>query len=678
MATAQSSRAEILWDTYGVPHIYARDQDSLMRAFGYAQMQSHGDLLLELYGRARGRAAEYWGKPYRDSDVEVRTYGIPKLAQAWYGQQKPEFRSMLDAFAGGMNQYAKEHPERLAVKLQAALPMRGEDVLAHILRVIHFSFVSRGAALEAQKKRWMTQRAETPGSNAWTIAPSRAAGGKAMLLANPHLPWSDFYLWYESQLVAPGMDFYGATLIGNCLPSVGFNQSLGWTHTVNTHDGADVYELTLTPGGDGYAWNGGIKLFDIDRQKLKVRQEGGSTAEEEVVVKASVHGPVAGVKQGKALALRVVGLDQPHMFEQYWRMARARTFDEWEAAVKMQQMPMFTFMYADSAGHIYHLFGGLTPVRPKGGWRYWSGIVPGDTSETLWTKTHPYEELPKVLDPPSGWLQNANDPPWTTTFPAALDAARFPAYMAPRGMAFRPQRSARMAAEDASITFDEMVGYKHSTRMELADRILDELLAAARKHENEDVRRAADILAVWDRCADNNSRGAVLFSEFYQAAARAGSLPKLFTTTWSESDPRGTPRGLNVEVALPLLAGAVRGVKQRYGALDIPWGEVHRLRIDGVDLPANGASGELGVFRVTSYEALPDGKRKAVGGDSFVAAVEFSTPVKAMLLTSCGSASQPGSPHRTDQLPLYSQKRLRPAWLTRAQVEANLESRKSF
>lgn len=69
---------EILWDTYGVPHIYGKDTEGLFRGFGWAQMHSHGNLLLRLYGQARGRAAEYWGKDYLESDRWVRTMGVPK------------------------------------------------------------------------------------------------------------------------------------------------------------------------------------------------------------------------------------------------------------------------------------------------------------------------------------------------------------------------------------------------------------------------------------------------------------------------------------------------------------------------------------------------------------------------------------------------------------------------
>ena len=58
--------------------------------------------------------------------------------------------------------------------------------------------------------------------------------------------------------------------------------------------------------------------------------------------------------------------------------------------------------------------------------------IPGAATSTLWDEVHAYDDLPRVLSPESGWLQNANDPPWTTTFPRAVDPQAFPAYMAPR------------------------------------------------------------------------------------------------------------------------------------------------------------------------------------------------------------------------------------------------------
>jgi acyl-homoserine-lactone acylase len=78
---------------------------------------------------------------------------------------------------------------------------------------------------------------------------------------------------------------------------------------------------------------------------------------------------------------------------------------------------------------------------------------------------------------------------------------------------------------------------------------------------------------------------------------------------------------------------------------------------------------------VVGYAPGKDGLYRSIGGDSYVAAVEFSTPLRARALLSYGNSSQPDSIHRGDQLALFAKKELRPVWRTRAEIEANLESR---
>jgi acyl-homoserine-lactone acylase len=132
------------------------------------------------------------------------------------------------------------------------------------------------------------------------------------------------------------------------------------------------------------------------------------------------------------------------------------------------------------------------------------------------------------------WLQNTNDPPWTTTFPSPIAPDNYPAYMAPRGpMSLRSQRSAKMLLEDEKISFDELMPYKHSTQVELASRLLDDLIPAARQGSAQ-ARRAAEVLATWDRKVDADSRGAVLFA-FWKKAMDAD---RLFAKPWSEDAPR--------------------------------------------------------------------------------------------------------------------------------------------
>ena len=672
---ATEEHTEILWDQWGVPHIFAPDNGSLFYALGWAQAKSHGNLILRLYGQARGRGAEYWGERYLARDRWVRMMGIPKRARDWHEAQDTQWKQYLDAFAQGINEYAQEHPDQISDEVKPVLPLNGRDVLAHSQRVILFSFVTSPGLLQRVDQLWNPGPStrfsrETGGSNGWAIGPSRSASGNALLLGNPHLPWSDLYLFYETHLVAPGINAYGTSLVGIPILGIAFNDYLGWTHTVNAHDGDDLYELTLAEGG--YRWNGGVREFETSQEILKVKDRDGTLREEKLTLRQSIHGPVIAEKNGKALALRIVGLEQSGMLAQWWDMMRARSLAEFEEVLRRLQIPMFTVMYADRDGRIMHLFGGITPVRPPGDWG-WSGIVPGDTSETLWTETHGYDELPKVVDPASGWLQNANDPPWTTTFPAALDANQFPNYMAPRRMRLRAQRSARMLMEDENISFEELIRYKHSTRMELADRLLDDLLQAAQKSSSDQVRQAAQILSSWDRKADAESRGAVLFEAFVQDLNRSRFRSNIFVRSWSEDSPLETPNGLaDPEAALKALETAARRVETDYGALDVEWGEIHRLRMGNLDFPANGGPESLGIFRALSFRELGQGLKQASSGDSFVMAVEFSNPVRAQALLSYGNASQPDSPFFGDQLELFSRKELRPVWITREEIETNL------
>jgi acyl-homoserine-lactone acylase len=279
-----------------------------------------------------------------------------------------------------------------------------------------------------------------------------------------------------------------------------------------------------------------------------------------------------------------------------------------------------------------------------------------------------------LANPPLGWLQNANDPPWTTTVPLVLDPAKYPAYMAPRGMAFRPQRSARLLAETGKLSFEELVRRKHDTRMELADRLLDDLTAAVLAHGDDDAKAALRVLQGWDRTADAESRGGVLFAAWWREISRRGSV---FATAWDATRALETPDGLaNPAAAAETLGKVARDVRGKFGTLDVAWGVANRLRRDGLDLPANGGSGSLGIFRVTEFEPRENQKELvAEFGDSFVAAVEFSTPLTARTLIGYGNWSQPGSRHRVDQLSLFARKELRPAWRSRADIEAHLERR---
>jgi acyl-homoserine-lactone acylase len=673
--TRRARVAEVLWDTYGVPHIFAKDRNGLAYAFGWAQMQNHGDLLLRLVAQARGRGAEYLGPDYLDEDRWVWTLDLRGAAQRALDAQPPEMRAHLEAFVAGINAFAKAHPTLIGDSVRAVLPVEPVDVMAHLNRVLYARFISSPQRTRDDARAWRDR-----GSNAWAVAPKRSASGHTLLLQNPHLPWSDLFTWIEAQYVAPGVNLSGAALVLSPVLEIAFNDQLGWTHTVNTQDGEDLYELRLS--GEGYLFDGAVRPFETSTHVFRVKQGDGSFRDDTVRVRRSVHGPVLEDKPGKAVALADVGLHGPPLEQaltQWWNMGRARNFAEFLAAIRPNQISGQNITYGDRDGHIMVFYGGNNPVHARGDRAYWAGIVLGDSSSTLWTSLHSFDDMPKTVDPPSGWVQNANDPPWWATFPPVVRPQDFPPYIASRVMAFRPQQSANLLDADSSITWDEFLRYKNSTRMLLADRLLDDLLPAAKASPMENVRAAATILESWDRQADSASKGAVLFTEWWAEYLRRRRGQRVYTTPWSEQAPRTTPDGLaDTATAVAALGAASDSIIKRYGAADVAWGTVYRLRRDGLDLPANGAESQYGVFRVLGYSKDPDGKFSATGGTSWVAAVEFANPVRAVSIVGYGNASRTGSKHRADQLALFARKEFKPVWRTRAEIEKHLEKRERF
>lgn len=658
---SENAKTEIAWDTWGVPHISANNIEDLFFAQGWAQMHNHANLISELYGSARGRGAEYWGKDKLQNDILIHTLGFGELADEWERIQDPETGIIISSFVEGLNAYAAAHPESIDKENRVVLPLTSRDVNMHVMYVVFTRFIAGGDL--GRVRRWHDM-----GSNALAIAPKRTATGNAMLVQNPHLPWWREFLFFESHLNLDGKSLYGSILVGFPGIAIGFNENLGWTHTNNTIDNADVYELELKDGG--YVLDGDRKEFETTSKILKIKQDNGTLADHRISVMKTIHGPVVNKTAEKVLALRMVGLDRPNILLQWWHMINSTNFDEFEAALKMAEIPFWNVMYADREGNIFYLFNGLVPERSSGDWDYWNRIIPGGRAADIWTEEHPYADLPKAKNPAEGWLQNCNDPPWTSTIPMALDPNDYPPYMAPHHMSFRPQRAARMMMEDESISFEKLVEYKLSTHLEFADRILNDLFDAVDESDSEKAKEAKIVLENWDRKADAGSKGTVLF---YNWAGKFKVFQQSnYETGWNLRNPEKTPDGLaDPTRAVYLLEMAAEEVETKFGRLDVPWGDFYRLKYNGKDLPANGIDGSMGVFRVASPGGA-DGDHMYVGsGDSWVAVIEFGEEVHAKVLLSYGNATQKESPHNGDQLELFSRKELRDAWFTEAQVKAN-------
>jgi acyl-homoserine-lactone acylase len=692
--TIQQQGTEILWDKYGVPHIFASTREGMFHAHGYAQMQNHANLLLRLYGESRGRAAEYWGQSYAALDRWLQRNGMPDRAKEWYDAQNPTFRRYMDEFARGINDYAAAHPQVIPDSLKIVLPVTGVDVVGHSLRVVHYGYMATaggansagnaagrgGGAGNSSHESDGIEIENAPGSNTWSIGPSKSASGNPMLIINPHLNWGEtFYRYMTVHVVGPDYDLYGAPQIGFPTAVVGFNRRTGWGRTVNTLQTVFYFRLTVVDGQ--YRYDGQLRPFEHQTKVFRIKQPNGSFVAETLQIRRSVHGPVVYDNNGITLALKVAGLDRPRMLEQWFRMGEARTLDEFRDALRIGAVPMWNVNYADDQGHIMFVHNGLIPKRRESE-AYNATTLAGDSSAAHWTSYLTFDELPKSIDPPSGWHQNANEAPWAMTLPP-VDRTKYPQFVAPAGEnqpAMRTLRSIRMITEDAKISYQMLLAKKHSTRMELADRVMPDLIEAAKKGTPAATRaaEAMRVLERWDRNADVDSRGAVLFQAFASGYLNQGLAGKM-RVRYDQKNPNETGLGLaDTEAALNGLADAADQTMRTHGSLEIPWGDVYRFQSGNADLPGNGGAGNSGLFRTITFGRRVGTKSYASHGETIVCAIEFARQQQAQCLLGYGNSTQPGSPHLEDQLPFMVRKELLPVWRERRDVEANLKSRDAF
>ena len=685
-----AEQATIRRDTYGVPHILAETEEAAAFAMGYAQAEDHCVEIARRFLSARGEEAKYTGAGI-ETDFESKRYGIHEIAQKNFGKLSPLMQQINNAFAAGFNRYVEKNRKDLPTWIPA---FDGVDVLARSRQeVFRFTF-NRGNLIGQIKQKYAssTARLETlfpneeslEGSNMWAIAGSRTTSGKPILLGNPHQPWS--VLYWEAHVTVPGkINLFGTTYAGLPVLRHGFNDTLGWTHTVNNIDAEDVYALKLDPkNSQQYVFDGKPQLLVKKACTVEVKQADGKLKTEQREFVYSHLGPVIHQTSDKAFAIKSAILEEVRFFEQWYAMGKARNWAEFQAALKMNLLPMFNLTYADVEGNTFYLWCGMMPQRVDDGTDYRLD-VPGDTGKYVWTKFHPVSELPQLLNPKGGYLQNCNSAPWWTSLRDPLDPKKFPSYFETGGtLSLRSQMSLEMLESKAKFSFEDVRRLKYNTIMLLAERVKPDLIKAikAAPKPSEELNRGLFMLELWDNSTSDDSRGGPLFQRFWDTYRVA--LKEPFAVPWDMKNPAQTPSGIaDPALAMKHLEEAVRWMRKNHGSEMAAWGEVNRFRIGDLEIPADGASGDYGLFRVVQSVAQPDGKRivgtvasdkpMVGGGDGWVMAMEFTKPIVAYSVLAYGQTTNLKSKHSTDQLRLFANHQYKRAWFSEADIKANLE-----
>jgi acyl-homoserine-lactone acylase len=669
-----ADRVEIRRTSYGVPHILADDLGAMAYGLAWAHMEDYGELVVERFTMARGELALVKGRDLIESDF----WWLPrhKLAAKAYSTLDEDARQMYEGYAAGVNRFIELYPEQ--VPEWASGRFTGVDVAAHWVDERLEGATRRFLGSQAARRAARDSAAVSgDGSNAWALAPSRTASGNAMLVRNPHLSWGAgrYSVYYEAHITVPGLiNFYGDFRVGYPMYfNGGFNSHLGWSTTNNSPDVEEFYALTVDPENpDAYLLDGESVLLQATELEVKVAGPSGM----ETITRSFLDtelGPVVDRTDDTVYVVRSADWGEYRRTEQFLRMMQASTLEGWKDAMRLRAMKESSFTYADAAGNIFYVWNAAIPVLPHPSGRD-TVATPVSSRSDVWQELVPFDSLPQLLNPPTGYLHNENDSFHYSNLEQLIDAPSIRAAWPERRLRLRSQLGAELLQSADGVTLEQVVELKHSPRMLMADRVKDDLVTAVRASgPSAEVAAAIELLDEWDNTSRADSRGGVLFNLWVGQYAGLGGE---YARAWDPEDPMTTPRGLDdPELAAEAFGAAVNEATELYGAWDVAWGDVHRVRWGSVDAPVSGCPSYLGCFRHLAFDPDDDGKMRAYSGDAWILAVEFDSIPRALSVLVFGQTGDSASVHFDDQTEMFSRGELKSVAFTESDIEADLVRR---
>lgn len=678
VGAASGEPVTITRDTFGIPHIEAATPTAAAYGLGYAQAEDRLEDLFQNVHTALGTMSEHFGPEHVEIDMALRLVRNAKLCEEYWPKAQPEVRALCDAFVAGVKAYMAEHPERVP---EYAVDLQGWQCAA----------IGRTMLLQWPLGQLKDELGERPkgspfASNAWAVAPGRSADKCPVLLTDPHLEWKSLAVFYEARVHGGGLAMNGYFLVGTPVLAIGHNENVGWACTTGGPDTSDVYALKVRPAAMGfeYEYDGKWLAPRLSMLTIKVKGE----APRVIPVAQTQLGPLLmepDLENGVAYAGKTAFMDDTGFLEQQYAMCMAGDADAFYEAMRRDSFMEQNVLYADRKGNIGYLRAGRTPIRPDG--YDWSKPVPGNTSATAWLGIHSIDDHVRIVNPPQGYMQNCNVIPSRMMPECTLTADKYKPYIygydrdreTPRG-----QRALDLLAADDQITKDEAMAIVMDV-FDLRALAWQKALRAAMNDAPEALRqdtRFTDAVAMID--AWNG--------QYTQDSAAAG-LVRLWRLKCGDRVPvsalvEGRTLGKEENTALlEVLKEALDEMKALYGKDGVTWGEIQQVGRNGDFYPCDGADfggrpDDTETLRnVESEETPPGSGRYLANSGSFAAMLMFfhADGVDSYTCTPWGISADPASPHHTDQSrELYSKRRMKPTWFTKASLEGHIESEKTL
>ena len=639
-----TNNIEIIRDSFGVPHIYTKTDAEL--GYGLAWVHSEDDFktIQEAYLAGNSLLSKHIGLRGAPVDFLSQLIRSDEIIDSLYNTIDKNFIEVVKGYAQGINRYAELNPKEVLVK--KLFPITPKKMLKYSFLQLFIS--SEGdravrAIFENNFKSLTFQRRNELGSNLFSFSTNKTRNGETYMAVNTHQPLDGPTSWYEVHLESEeGTSIIGATFAGAPCVLSGTNKNLAWTHTVNRPDKTDIYQLEMVK-------NSKRKYF-FDDKILKLKKYRGKAFIKILGIPikvskkyySSVYGPTLKNKTG-FFSVRTGSLFKVRGLEQWWKMNKASSFKEFYSILEMNEIPGYNIGYADKDDNIFYISNGLIPKRNN---KYkWTDVLPGNTSETLWTEYYKTSELPQVINPKSGYIYNANHSPFKST---SLNENPNPQNFN-SNMGFETFDNNRSTRIFELIESFNAIDYKDFKTIKYDNKFptpfnynfmdINNIVEMDPKNYPE-ISDLLEQIQKWDRVTDANSTGAGAYAMFYYTLAEKYFYKSYYDRNFSKD----------------LIADCLKDVKEKmikyFNSSTVKLGEYQKLVRGNKEMPIFGMPDVITAMTASKYR---NGKIQVTHGESYIQLVKFSNKgVEIESIISYGSSDHKDSPHYNDQMELYS------------------------
>ncbi len=630
--TINPKNIEIVRDSFGVPHIFAKTDAEVAYGLAWAHAEDDFNSL---------------------QDVVLPAKRCKEITEEKWNTLTPAFLKLIDGYVQGINAYAKAHPEEVLHKKIFPITAK-EYISSSVLALTAFNGADKALMAIFNNAVETDPELNKKGSNAMAVHPTKTNTGEAFLLINAHQPNTGSQAFYEAHITSEeGLNVHGGLLAGGPCILHGVNENLGWAHTVNYVDRVDVFQLEMNPANEKqYRFD--KEWIDLEEKTITLHIKGIPIGVKRKIY-WSKYGATMKNKQG-FFSIRLGANMDIRALEQWYYMDKAKNFTEFYTTIKDQRLSMFNITYADKYDTIFYVNNGLVPVRNPAPQYKWKSTLPGNTSQTLWTGFRKFNELPQYVNPKSGYLFNTNHSSFFATAPADnLSADKFPE--ADGWETWQNNRSIRVMDQmpDGKLDYETFRNIKFDKQLPETLRFPYNIDTMFLLSEQEFPQYASLIsnLRSWDKKGTADSKGAAIFllSYLHLSKKLAGQAP----------------RSITKEEAAETYAYVDEYMMKHFNTTDLALGDIQKLVRGDKEWPLWGFPDLLSPQWTANYK---DGKLKSIGGDGLIMFVRFQKNALPLIETvnMYGASAKKGNKHFDDQVEMYINQKTKRITLNKEEV----------